>query len=72
MGKGDNIMPKICDRSPCDGLLEALGVYIYGARGKFMLVFNREDKQETVGETEINYCPFCGTRLEIITNKDDT
>ena len=57
-------MSKICDRSPCDGLLGALGHYIFGAPEKdggfYALVISSGEPSE-VG---IEYCPFCGTRLE--------
>lgn len=57
-------MGKICDRSPCDALLTALGGFIFGAPdrdGGFYVVASVPD-----GPTEVNiaYCPFCGTRLE--------
>lgn len=57
-------MGKICDRSPCDTLLKTLGVFIFGAPdrdGGFYLMASSTD-----GPTEvtIEYCPFCGTRLE--------
>ncbi len=55
-------MAKICDRSPCDALLESMGVWMYytDIDGFSMLV------QTATGEHEIDidYCPFCGTRLE--------
>lgn len=52
-------MAKICDRSPCDSLLEAMGVWIFfdPAEGFIMAARHNED-------ITIDYCPFCGTRLE--------
>ncbi len=57
-------MGKICDRSPCDTLLKALGNFIFGApdrEGGFYVTAT-----DSTGPTEvaIEYCPFCGTRLE--------
>jgi hypothetical protein len=70
-------MARVCDRSPCEGLMEALGVYIFGTTNKehttlegFIMVtairYTAVDgakklKKHTV---EIEYCPFCGTRIE--------
>jgi hypothetical protein len=57
-------MGKICDRSPCDALLKSLGNFIFGAPdrdgGFYLMAVTAE------GPTEVNidYCPFCGTRLE--------
>lgn len=62
-------MSKICDRSPCDGLLKALGEYIFGADGKFIL---QHPQDLEIAETYIDYCPFCGTRLEIVDDLDDS
>jgi hypothetical protein len=57
-------MSRICDRSPCDRLLEVLGKYIFGSsptgNGGFYFQMPGEDP----AEIEIDYCPFCGTRLE--------
>ncbi len=60
-------MADICDRSPCDRLLEALGNYIFGIldqdKTKFTLeVITKEGARTAI----IEYCPFCGTRLEEI------
>ena len=57
-------MGKICDRSPCDPLIKALGHTIFGAPdrgGGFYIVAFLE---ENPIEIDIAYCPFCGTRLE--------
>ena len=54
-------MVRICDRSTCDPLLEALVSYIFGSsEGWYMTVVS--DSAEL--ERNIDYCPFCGTRLE--------
>ena len=56
-------MGKICDRSPCDDLLKTLGSFIFGAPdsgGFYMMVSTAEGPTEV----SIEYCPFCGTRLE--------
>lgn len=56
-------MSKLCDRSPCNSLLEALGSFIFGSstqEGFFMIVAVGNKAKEI----NINYCPFCGTRLE--------
>lgn len=73
-------MAKICDRTPCDGLLDALGKYIFGARddsGEVMGFIVRaaipSPRPQAQASTknmyvkrafEIEYCPFCGTRIE--------
>lgn len=57
-------MSKICDRSPCDSLLKALGSFIFGAPdrdgGFYMMVMSSDNPTEE----NIEYCPYCGTRLE--------
>lgn len=57
-------MAKICDRSPCDLLLKALGHFIFGAPdnegGFYMVVVGSNGPTEE----NIDYCPFCGTRIE--------
>lgn len=62
-------MPRICDRSPCNGLIGALGEFVFGALTKdklprpdgfFMLVYVDGKAQEI----EIEYCPFCGTQIQ--------
>ncbi len=72
-------MAKICDRTPCDGLLNALGTYIFGARdgegetlGFVVHAAIPSPKKRTPSKPamfvkrtyEIEYCPFCGTRIE--------
>ena len=55
-------MAKICDRSPCDPLLGALGNWIFGSSEGFIIsVVTASDRD---AEIDIDYCPFCGTRLE--------
>lgn len=66
-------MARICDRSPCDGLMAALGKYIFGVRAAataavqypklegFIVMVLIDGKGQ---EQEIEYCPFCGTRIE--------
>lgn len=60
-------MAGICDRSPCDRLLHALGNYIFGvlrdAKARFTLEVLTPRGHDTA---IIEYCPFCGTRLEEI------
>ena len=57
-------MARICDRSPCDHLLKALGNFIFGApdrEGGFYMMALVSDAPT---EVSIEYCPYCGTRLE--------
>lgn len=54
---------RICDRSPCDTFLKALGVWIFGIK-EGQVGFYVETPEGD--ETHIDYCPFCGTRLEEI------
>lgn len=60
-------MAIICDRSPCNRLLAALGKCIFGAvrgnQGQFTLDVATDQGRETIS---LEYCPFCGTRLEEI------
>jgi hypothetical protein len=58
-------MPRICDRSPCTGLMRALGSYVFGdvADNKpegFVLMASINKKRTPI---EITYCPFCGTQM---------
>lgn len=61
-------MGKICDRSPCDRLLNSLGKFIFGATDKdggfYITTASGENLTEGPTEVNIEYCPFCGTRLE--------
>lgn len=73
-------MSRICDRSPCDGLLKALGHYIFGSTtdtGKLegfvftaaILNPDPHSKFKTKKRTiDIEYCPFCGTRIEEVSS----
>ena len=56
-------MPAYCDLSPCDGLLPALGRYVFGdpKSGDYKLLTYGTDKKRKA--ISIAYCPFCGTRL---------
>lgn len=57
-------MGRICDRSPCDSLLKSLGNFIFGAPDKeggfYVVAISLGDPIEV----NIEYCPYCGTRLE--------
>ena len=59
-------MAKICDRSPCDPLIKALGIWLFGTDEGFemMVAVADEAEQLTMVRSNIDYCPFCGTRLE--------
>lgn len=62
-------MPRICDRSPCDSLLTALGHWIFGSVEGFYierkkLITTEEEQLLEDAEINVDYCPFCGTRLE--------
>jgi hypothetical protein len=73
-------MSRICDRSPCDGLLDALGNYIFGSNtddgkleGFVLFAATKHPNQYSKYKLkkriiEIEYCPFCGTRIEEIQN----
>jgi hypothetical protein len=56
-------MARICDRSPCDSLLKALGNWVFGTHEGFFVTVASQDKDKDSDEP-IDYCPFCGTRLE--------
>lgn len=56
-------MARICDRSPCDTFIQALGVWIFGFKDG-QVGFYVETSEGV--EVNIEYCPFCGTRLEEI------
>ena len=57
-------MPKVCDRSPCDRLMKALGRFMFGvSNSTFTLEVATPRGRETA---MVEYCPFCGTRLEEI------
>lgn len=57
-------MGKICDRSPCNQLLSVLGKFIFGAPDKDGGFYVLVESPEGPTELTIDYCPFCGTRLE--------
>ncbi len=60
-------MGRICDRSPCDSLLNSLGVWIHGYTDGFYVeavVTGEIIESPEFPEFDIDYCPFCGTRLE--------
>lgn len=61
-------MSKYCDRSPCDGMLEALGRWILGSTdGGYKALTgysNQTSRKLKAIPVPIHYCPFCGTRLE--------
>ena len=60
-------MAGICDRSPCDRLLHALGNYVFGYQEGEIARFTLEVAVPGGHETAvIEYCPFCGTRLDEI------
>lgn len=60
-------MATICDRSPCDRLLHALGNYMFGVLKGHDAQFTLEVVTAKGATTAIiEYCPFCGTRLEEI------
>ena len=61
----DCVPAKFCDRSPCPGMLEALGRWIFGDEtGGYIAVTGRVDSNGTKHLDRITYCPFCGTHLE--------
>ena len=58
------VVAKFCDRSPCPGMLEALGRWIFGDdHGGYTAVTGRVDKKGVKHLDKIAYCPFCGTAL---------
>lgn len=66
-------MATICQRSPCDRFLQALGRYIFGrpnAKPNYYVALTYvEDSdaiQYDIQEVRLDYCPFCGTRLDDI------
>lgn len=55
---------KFCDRSPCPGMLTALGRWILGnEKGGFTALTAGTLPEMYAQADEIFYCPFCGTRL---------
>ena len=60
-------MASICDRSPCDSLMAALGRYVFGAVVGRTDVVTLEVATPKGSQTAIiAYCPFCGSRLDEI------
>jgi hypothetical protein len=57
-------MAKFCDRSPCGPLMGALGHYIFGTPEGFVLILFSPLTLGEETEIDIEYCPFCGTRLD--------
>lgn len=63
-------MPRICDRSPCNGLMAALGKFVFGDiednRPQGFVLMASVDLQGRRKRTaiEIEYCPFCGTQIQ--------
>jgi len=59
-------MGAICQRSPCDTFMSALGRYIFGrpseAPDHYVMQVHSE-KSNSLIEITVEYCPFCGTRL---------
>jgi hypothetical protein len=53
---------QICDRSPCDSLLDGIGVWLFydQQEGFYQKIYV---DGEGVVDKLIEYCPFCGTRL---------
>jgi hypothetical protein len=60
-------MAVICDRSPCDQLMTALGRYVFGAvQGNVDIITLEVLTPQGHDTALISYCPFCGTRLDEI------
>jgi hypothetical protein len=60
-------MANICDRTPCNSLMYALGRYIFGntkSKERFTMWIKIAGGGHEVATIE--YCPFCGTRLKEI------
>jgi hypothetical protein len=57
----------ICDRSPCDQLLRALGRWILYSQSEGVFYMRTAPSDENFPEWPIDeifdYCPFCGTRI---------
>ena len=56
-----------CDRSPCTSFLNSLGEWVFGRleehnkQGWYLRVVKGDADEHLV---KIDYCPFCGTRLD--------
>lgn len=57
-------MARVCDRSPCDSLLNALGNFIFGYQDRDGFYITVMSSSDSPTEEPIEYCPYCGTRLE--------
>ena len=44
--------------------MEALGNYIFGSLEGFVLILRPTESQSDDVDVDIEYCPFCGTRLD--------
>ena len=61
---GFGLLANYCDRSPCPGMLEALGRWVFGDEsGGYTAVTGRVDTANVKHLDKIKYCPFCGTAL---------
>lgn len=60
-------MSKICDRSPCDQFISVLGIWVFGTEDgdgfEIVAAASGEDEKLVRVTSDIEYCPFCGTRL---------
>jgi hypothetical protein len=57
-------MAKFCDRTPCTRLIQILGLFLFGndSGGYTLIVYDYPNNRSYT--VEIDYCPFCGHRLE--------
>lgn len=56
---------KICGRSPCTRMVEALGRWVFGNDdGGYTAVTGHIDNAQAKFYDTITYCPFCGTHLD--------
>jgi hypothetical protein len=55
---------KFCDRSPCAGMIEALGRWIVGDTKGGYIALTAAKGGKGACTDEIEYCPFCGTHLD--------
>jgi hypothetical protein len=64
-------MAEFCDttRSPCDSLIKELGkgVAVDKKTGRFFVrAWTKDNTFQHQRWIEVQYCPFCGCRLEIL------